>query len=208
MLRLARAAVRPLGLATGLWLDSRVSCEAAAEGGAAAALPKAPRKGPEPCVVKSCAKKKDAFSSMLGGMGGMPTGKSQAGKGMSTQAADKAAVVCPPDVDEIGAGSWIMLHTMAAYYPDNPTAEEAAEMMQFIYTLSKFYPCEHCAYHMREWLPNHPPRTESRKAFSAWMCELHNEVNVRLGKPVFKCDQTDIRWRDGPLDGSCEEAFE
>ena len=39
------------------------------------------------------------------------------------------------------------------------------------------------------------------------MCELHNEVNDRLGKPQFDCDKVDERWRTGPADGSCDYRF-
>jgi hypothetical protein len=35
----------------------------------------------------------------------------------------------------------------------------------------------------------HPPKVESRKELSQYMCELHNEVNKYLGKPVFDCSK-------------------
>lgn len=49
-----------------------------------------------------------------------------------------------------------------------------------------------------------PPATENRLQFSRWMCGLHNEVNERLGKPVFDCSKVDERWLDGWKDGSCD----
>ena len=49
-----------------------------------------------------------------------------------------------------------------------------------------------------------PPATENRVQFSRWMCGLHNEVNERLGKPVFDCSKVDERWLDGWKDGSCD----
>ncbi len=48
-----------------------------------------------------------------------------------------------------------------------------------------------------------PPRLGNRHEFSLWMCELHNEVNARMGKPLFDCSRTGERWRYGPRDGSC-----
>ena len=48
-----------------------------------------------------------------------------------------------------------------------------------------------------------PPATENRVQFSQWMCGLHNEVNSRLGKPIFDCSKVDERWLDGWKDGSC-----
>lgn len=44
-----------------------------------------------------------------------------------------------------------------------------------------------------------PPRVESRGAFAVWVCEQHNLVNEKLGKPLFPCDLAtlDKRWRKG-----------
>jgi len=50
----------------------------------------------------------------------------------------------------------------------------------------------------------HPPVVDSQKNFAKWLCDLHNIVNVKLGKPVFDCSKVDERWRDGWLDGSCD----
>ena len=36
------------------------------------------------------------------------------------------------------------------------------------------------------------------------MCEMHNRVNVKLGKPEFDCSKVFQRWRDGWEDGSCD----
>ena len=49
-----------------------------------------------------------------------------------------------------------------------------------------------------------PPLTRDRSVFSQWMCSMHNEVNVRLGKPVFDCSKVDERWLHGWKDGSCD----
>lgn len=32
-----------------------------------------------------------------------------------------------------------------------------------------------------------PPQTSSRFAASQWLCGMHNNVNKRLGKPIFDC---------------------
>lgn len=53
-------------------------------------------------------------------------------------------------------------------------------------------------------LKSHPPKVENREEFSHWMCEMHNEVNERLGKKLFDCSKVDERWRDGWKDGSCD----
>lgn len=111
---------------------------------------------------------------------------------------------CPLDKDELGSSTWAFLHTMAAYYPDSPTVEQKKDMKTFFHLLSKFYPCNVCAEDLQVQLKKTPPQTESQEGLSRWLCDIHNEVNKKLGKPVFNCKLVNQRWRDGWLDGSCD----
>ena len=40
---------------------------------------------------------------------------------------------------------------------------------------------------------------ESRGSLAVWLCNRHNEVNEKLGKPLFPCVLKDLdeRWRKG-----------
>jgi FAD-linked sulfhydryl oxidase len=111
---------------------------------------------------------------------------------------------CPPDVEELGRSTWTFLHTTAAYYPDNPTAEQQAQMLALIEALGNFYPCSYCATDFRRKMRRHPPDVTSRQGLSRWLCQRHNEVNEKLGKEVFDCDRVDERWKDGWKDGRCD----
>ncbi|KCV71219.1 hypothetical protein H696_02170 [Fonticula alba] len=110
---------------------------------------------------------------------------------------------CPPDLLEIGRGTWTFLHTAAAYYPKDPSPQHRADMTNLVSILGRLFPCGDCASHLTEYAAAHPPDTSSRTSISQWFCEMHNDVNVRLGKPVFDCARVLERWRDGPADGSC-----
>lgn len=111
---------------------------------------------------------------------------------------------CPVDREELGRSSWKLLHTMAAYYPDKPTSEEQRDMKQFFSLFARFYPCRDCADDLQEKLKREPPPTQNRSVLSQWLCQVHNEVNVKLGKPQFDCTLLDQRWKDGWKDGSCD----
>jgi len=112
--------------------------------------------------------------------------------------------VCPPDRQELGASSWSLLHSIAAYYPDKPTPSQQADAKLFLTIFSRLYPCEECAQDLRKDLAESPPRVRNSEEFSQWMCQLHNKVNVKLGKPTFDCSKVFERWRDGWKDGSCD----
>uniref|UniRef100_A0A914L6J4 Sulfhydryl oxidase n=2 Tax=Meloidogyne incognita TaxID=6306 RepID=A0A914L6J4_MELIC len=111
---------------------------------------------------------------------------------------------CPLDKDQLGRSTWNLLHTMSVYYPDDPTEKEKQNTKDFLSSLSRTYPCEHCAADFREDLKRNPPILTNKKLFSQWMCEAHNRVNLKLGKNLFDCNKIMERWLDGWKDGSCD----
>ena len=117
---------------------------------------------------------------------------------------DQQLGLCPPDRQELGSATWSLLHSVAAYYPDRPSPRQQAEATLFLTLFSRLYPCAECAEDLRADLVESPPKVTSSKEFSQWMCQLHNKVNVKLGKPTFDCSKVFERWRDGWKDGSCD----
>ncbi|KAJ3192540.1 26S proteasome non-ATPase regulatory subunit [Irineochytrium annulatum] len=106
---------------------------------------------------------------------------------------------CPPDSYDLGSSTWTFLHTMAAYYPEAPSEKEQRTMTKFFRTFSKVYPCSHCAEHLRGEMKKNPPKVQNNRLLNLWLCGVHNEVNVRLGKPVFDCSN-----RNGTEDASLQ----
>ncbi|KAL6758811.1 ERV/ALR sulfhydryl oxidase domain-containing protein [Haematococcus lacustris] len=110
---------------------------------------------------------------------------------------------CPPDTLQLGRASWTFLHSLAAYYPAEPSLSQRSLMRSMMEGLAEFYPCHYCAAHLQQQIQERPPDVTSNTALSQWLCVIHNEVNELLGKPAFDCSRVMERWRQGPSDGSC-----
>lgn len=102
---------------------------------------------------------------------------------------------CPPDSQELGRNTWTFLHTTAAYYSENPSPDDKIQMTNFINLFSKIYPCSHCAHHLQSYIKKHPPTLNDNKELSLWFCDVHNQVNKLLGKPIFDCNLVFERWK-------------
>ena len=77
---------------------------------------------------------------------------------------------------------------MAAYYPDKPSEEKKKSVFSFYESFSNLYPCHYCADELRTDLKENKINAESREELMKWTCQMHNRVNVRLGKPIYDCD--------------------
>lgn len=133
------------------------------------------------------------------------------------------AMPAPPDIGEVGRGTWTLLHTMAAYYPEKADAAQQRATktfleslgavvsqlshsglhsvdlcMLFFFFFSLQFPCRWCADDFVVSMNERPPQLATRSAFAQWLCQAHNEVNVKLGKPMFDCALVDKRWRATP----------
>lgn len=118
----------------------------------------------------------------------------QAAVSVNSADGDSWASAAAPGITEIGNAGWTTLHTMAAYYPESATTEHQAVARQFLFSFSRLFPCKWCADDFAEYMEKHKPRVETRTEFSQWMCEAHNHVNQKLGKPLFDCSTVDQRW--------------
>jgi len=98
---------------------------------------------------------------------------------------------------ELGRATWKLLHTMTLRYPENPTQDERDALEAYIYLTARLYPCGECATEFQALLEKYPPQTVSRLSASLWLCSLHNEVNVRLGKSTFDCSKLDSEYDCG-----------
>ncbi|KAF6011587.1 hypothetical protein HII13_002051 [Brettanomyces bruxellensis] len=111
---------------------------------------------------------------------------------------------CPADVEELGRSTWTFLHTVAATYPESATEQQQKEMKAFLETFSKIYPCWFCAKGFRKYIKANEPKVMTQDEFGRWLCDAHNAVNKKLGKPHFDCNLWKKRWKDGWGDGKCD----
>jgi len=86
-----------------------------------------------------------------------------------------------------GANMWTVLHTLAAF----STSTSWPDLLQMLTTT---IPCEICRNHFTAYLAAHPldtldtldPQNPMNKiTVVTWLFNLHNDVNLRIGKPLF-----------------------
>lgn len=131
--------------------------------------------------------------------------KSNELKLVSPKASDPAqARDCPADVEVLGRSTWTFLHSVAATYPENPTKNQQSDAKQLMSILGRLYPCWFCAEDFEKWSKKNEPKVKTQEEFGRWLCDAHNAVNVKLGKPKFDCNLWRQRWKDGWEDGRCD----
>lgn len=136
-------------------------------------------------------------------------------------------MLTPPPIyrAELGRASWKLFHTVLARFPETPTHDESEALRAYIHLFQRLYPwcvsypsslslfifppriqaddisnSGECAEHFGTILSKFPPQTSSRSAAAVWGCHVHNEVNKRLNKALFDCNNIGDFYKCG-----CEE---
>ena len=83
-----------------------------------------------------------------------------------------------------GPHAWFFLHAVAESYPEKPKVSEQNNIVLFFDSLQFALPCPKCGEHYRKMLEEYPVRehVSSKKSLVAWLVNIHNRVNTRLGK--------------------------
>jgi FAD-linked sulfhydryl oxidase len=95
---------------------------------------------------------------------------------------------------ELGRAGWLILHSMSVKYPLQPEQKDKDRMRAFLKYFAEQYPCEECSKHFVKYLEAFPPLLECRDDIARYLCQLHNEVNKFLKKPIFDCDRVYEVW--------------
>ena len=118
-----------------------------------------------------------------------------------------------PENAEWGPILWNILHGIAqraqGFYP----RDEPREWVKIIKLTAEMLPCDHCREHMNDFIRRNPPTAfadspQLKTSVKTWFWRLHNEVNVRNGKPEYSFDTLsqydtinlqDLLWRLDPV---------
>jgi hypothetical protein len=87
-----------------------------------------------------------------------------------------------------GSKFWGVFHNIAANYPDKPTRTQKAKMKDLIANLIDNIPCEECKIHAKKYIKTHKINVKNKRELSKFLCNFHNDVNERLGKPIVECN--------------------
>lgn len=84
-----------------------------------------------------------------------------------------------------GPPLWFFLHTISLNYPPEPTREQQVQYYRFFVSLGDVLPCKHCRESYATWIEQLDLNVfRSRATLAKWVYDLHNTVNIKLGKPA------------------------
>lgn len=88
-----------------------------------------------------------------------------------------------------GNPGWEFMHQIAIGYPNYPTPEDKYWAAMFLQSVGNVLPCKQCRQHFLTMLEENPPILDDSCGFQSWLYHVHNQVNKRLGKPIFTPEQ-------------------
>ena len=109
-----------------------------------------------------------------------------------------------PDNLEWGPVFWRLLHGLAeragTVGMERLRPDEVRAWKNVLTTLDKALPCEHCRGHLKSYIASHPvvipeDYPQVREYIRSWLFELHDDVNRRLGKPLFPYNTIDLVYK-------------
>jgi hypothetical protein len=81
---------------------------------------------------------------------------------------------------------WYILHIISFNYPIQPSYADKRIYHDFYVNLKELIPCANCRKHYQQHLHTNPisPALDSRADLVNWVIQMHNLVNISLGKPT------------------------
>jgi len=90
-----------------------------------------------------------------------------------------------------GPPFWFSLHTVTFNYPIKPDEADQIRIKTFFKNLEYILPCVICRVHYAEHTASFPidDHVGSRKELVMWLFNLHNKVNMSLGKKQYQFEE-------------------
>jgi hypothetical protein len=81
---------------------------------------------------------------------------------------------------------WYILHIISFNYPLQPSYADKRIYHDFYVNFKELIPCANCRKHYQQHLHINPisPALDSRADLVKWVIQMHNLVNISLGKPT------------------------
>jgi Erv1 / Alr family len=97
-----------------------------------------------------------------------------------------------------GPHLWFILHIISFEYPEKPTEYDKRIYHDFYTALKDVIPCTECRKHYRDHITKYPltPHLDTRDNLIKWVVQVHNFVNISLGKPTFTLEQVLAVYKD------------
>jgi hypothetical protein len=97
-----------------------------------------------------------------------------------------------------GPHLWFSLHSISFNYPLKPTIEDKNNYKNFFLNLQEVIPCSVCKKNYKRHLNEHPIQDylDNRKSLVYWLIDMHNMVNVEIGKKLFSYDIVIKKYED------------
>ncbi len=92
-----------------------------------------------------------------------------------------------------GREAWKALHAFTETYPDNPTETDRTKAIYFLANWRNLIPAFGCTCrsYWNTLVASYAPDLSSREAFIRWGTCCHDNINRKLGKPIFRPDWFD-----------------
>lgn len=91
-----------------------------------------------------------------------------------------------------GPSAWRFLHYITLSYPDKPVTADMDNMYVLFMGVARMLPCEKCRVEYSLLLKQKPLTKNvlsSRYNLVSWFLDIHNAVNIKLGKSTMSYDE-------------------
>jgi hypothetical protein len=88
---------------------------------------------------------------------------------------------------------WYILHSLPFYIREY-NQQTCRAISDFFMDVAITHPCNVCADHFEKYQKDNPWVGRGLSDLVVWLCNLHNHLNTRLGKPWFDCTKYAKRW--------------